>query len=785
MTTYDFSKGSEWRKWDLHIHSNASDGKVTPEEIIEEAKNKEISVIAITDHHTVKNVDILKELGREKGIKVISGIEFRTEYGPKSVHMIGLFPDYDNDGQALTAKALNDLILCPLQLSETEIIKKGNDKKGNNINDDEAFKEGMFLVQVDFKDAADLIHKHGGLVSVHAGSKENTIEEMKHEGKSPKNTNLYNSLGTVKDELLNRYIDICEIAKEKKDDEELYRKRFGKPSIIASDAHAKDEIGKKFTWIKADTTFEGLKQILCEPESRIKIPPSKPTDKKSYNIIEKIKFSSSGDNKFTNKEIGFSPDLNAIIGGKSSGKSLLINAIAKTVGNTNYSEKYKDVLSNVTLEIYYADDPNTKRTEKDNRIIEFLPQLHIEEIVRGRSNTSNEFNKFIKDLICKDKEISNIYEKHDNTIREAESKLESGIKSWIESDKQLYDSKYKLEPLGDKRAISAEVSKLEEKIKELTKNAGLSDEDTKEYYKLSESNKINQEHINKLIAYKMEIINMKEYINSETLFPNILGILIFESKHESISNLFTELKNKIQKSLKSDIDNFTKELEKKLTKIQEIHKKLSERKANNDEKLLPILEKTKIQSEIETIKKNIETENNKLEEIKSKESEIENLQKKRDEYANEFIKHYNNTIESYKNTVKSINDIIQKKWEKEQIQITLTTSSEFDSKMFTEAISSVINVQSYLENQFNDCGFNASDYKFCEKTHIENIKKMLTMILRDEDRFNNFKKSGNTESLLRALFKNCNYIDFDIKKGSDSLHNMSEGKRVLLFCNYI
>ena len=32
MTTYDFSKGSEWRKWDLHIHSNASsDGKATPE----------------------------------------------------------------------------------------------------------------------------------------------------------------------------------------------------------------------------------------------------------------------------------------------------------------------------------------------------------------------------------------------------------------------------------------------------------------------------------------------------------------------------------------------------------------------------------------------------------------------------------------------------------------------------------------------------------------------------------------------------------------------------------
>jgi hypothetical protein len=780
MATYNFSKGSEWRKWDLHVHSNASDGKATPEEIIEEAKNQEISVLAITDHHTAKNVDILKKLGMEKGIKVIAGIEFRTEYGQKSVHMIGLFPD-NNNGRELTEEVLHESILCPLGLSKSTIIQKGKDKKNKNITNEEAFKEGMFLVQVEFKKAADLIHENGGLVSVHAGRKANTIEEMKHEGKSPQNVKyLYDSLGTVKDDLLKNFIDICEI-KEKGDSKEFYREKFGKPVITASDAHRKDEIGKNFTWIKADTTFEGLKQILYEPESRIKIQPLKPINKKSYNTIKKIKFtSSSGDDKFTNKEIGFNPDLNAIIGGKSSGKSLLMHAIAKTVGNTNYDEKYGNILSNVDLDIYYADNPKTKRTKNDNRIIEFLPQLHIEKIVRDRSNTSNEFNDFIKDLTCQDEGISDIYKNHDDIISKEESKLELDIKAWTELDKQLFDSKHKLKALGDKRAISAEVSKLEEKIKESTKNAGLSDEDTKEYYKLVELNKTKQERMNKLIAYETEIINMKKYINNETLFSNILGILVFETKHKFISNLFTDIKNKIRKSLKSDIDNFTKELEKKLTKIQKIYKKLSEQKVNNEKKLLPILERTKIRSEIETIKKNIETENDNLKKIESKESEIECLQKKRDEYANGFINHYCNTIESYKNTVKSINDIIQKRWQDDQIQMTLIASSEFNSKMFTEAISSVINVQSHLNNQFSDCGFNTSDYEFSEKTHVENIDKMLKMILKDENRFNNFKKNGNTESLLRSLLKNYNYINFDIKKGSDSLHNMSEGKKGII-----
>jgi len=43
MTIY--SRGAEWRKWDLHIHSNASDGKSTPKEIVEKAKERKISLL--------------------------------------------------------------------------------------------------------------------------------------------------------------------------------------------------------------------------------------------------------------------------------------------------------------------------------------------------------------------------------------------------------------------------------------------------------------------------------------------------------------------------------------------------------------------------------------------------------------------------------------------------------------------------------------------------------------------------------------------------------------------
>ena len=50
------NKGSEWRKWDLHMHSKASDGKLDCDEILDLAAQNEIRCIALTDHHTFANV---------------------------------------------------------------------------------------------------------------------------------------------------------------------------------------------------------------------------------------------------------------------------------------------------------------------------------------------------------------------------------------------------------------------------------------------------------------------------------------------------------------------------------------------------------------------------------------------------------------------------------------------------------------------------------------------------------------------------------------------------------
>lgn len=230
------SIGSTWNLWDLHNHSDASDGKMTCEQLVDAVIAKGIKSIALTDHHTAKNIDRIKAIGRSKGLCLISGIEFRTEYGQKSVHMIGLFPDEYN-GITLDGKALYDLVLCKLKLSEQEIIAKGRLKTGCN-DTVKNFEKGVFETQVAFKEAADIIHGLGGLVTVHAGSKANSIdEEMYHENKH--DTTIYDSLGPVKDELFrDGYIDICEVRNQKDmSSVNMYWNEFGVPSITASDAH--------------------------------------------------------------------------------------------------------------------------------------------------------------------------------------------------------------------------------------------------------------------------------------------------------------------------------------------------------------------------------------------------------------------------------------------------------------------------------------------------------------------------------------------------------------------
>lgn len=84
--------------YDLHIHTIASDGILSTEEVIDTSINMGLSGIAITDHDTVASLKIAEDYLKDmkNNFKFIPGIELNTDYKNSEVHILGYFIDYNN-----------------------------------------------------------------------------------------------------------------------------------------------------------------------------------------------------------------------------------------------------------------------------------------------------------------------------------------------------------------------------------------------------------------------------------------------------------------------------------------------------------------------------------------------------------------------------------------------------------------------------------------------------------------------------------------------------------------
>lgn len=91
---------------DLHVHSNASDGTLSPFQVVELAVSQGLDAIALTDHDTAAGIPEAKEAARRLGIQLVPGIEFSCTWRGKEIHILGLFiregePDFAAAVEAL------------------------------------------------------------------------------------------------------------------------------------------------------------------------------------------------------------------------------------------------------------------------------------------------------------------------------------------------------------------------------------------------------------------------------------------------------------------------------------------------------------------------------------------------------------------------------------------------------------------------------------------------------------------------------------------------------------
>ena len=121
---------------DLHTHSTISDGTYTPTELVEYAIEKELKVIALTDHDSVSGIDeFLRASQKHKYLIAVPGVEISVSKGSNEIHIVGLFVDHKSE-------SLNRL-LCEVRKHRDDrnikIIEKLN-KLGYDITIDEVIE---------------------------------------------------------------------------------------------------------------------------------------------------------------------------------------------------------------------------------------------------------------------------------------------------------------------------------------------------------------------------------------------------------------------------------------------------------------------------------------------------------------------------------------------------------------------------------------------------------------------------------------------------------------------
>lgn len=435
------NKGSEWRKWDLHIHSKYSYESSTKLEVLDIFKaaiEKSIKVISITDHSNVDSLDEIWKVWENQSVTInghsvkisetidfLPGCELKTDKGKHGVHIVVVFPKYFNKDK-IDKNYLELQFLSKINCSKQDVQTTGGGD----------FKKGLLEIVVAFEKTADQAKKLGGLLIVHAGGKTNGIEkEISHAKDESDKFQIWNSLGSKKRELMEKYIDICELpnASEKSLKEaKFYLEKFNKPSILSSDSHD-SYTGSLFTWIKADPTFEGLMQITYEPEARVFIGGEPEIEIRTRNnprnyikslYVNRIDEYDDRHGKWFNAEkIELNKELVAIIGNKGSGKSAVTD-IMGLLGNSHNQKylgqngKHEELFSflnrekflkgglcasNFFGELHWYDGAPSKNTLDGNtdtsipESVEYLPQKYLEKICTNIED--DEFRQKLNEVI--------------------------------------------------------------------------------------------------------------------------------------------------------------------------------------------------------------------------------------------------------------------------------------------------------------------------------------------------------------------------------------------------
>jgi hypothetical protein len=706
-----FSKGSEWRKWDLHIHSPLSilnncypkspNGEPDWEKFVGKLGSLGVAVVGITDYFTIEGYKKLLEIKKDGklpcNLTILPNIEFRLSSvlsskkdgkDPRRLNFHVIFSD------EVSWKDIEEHFLHDINFFYEGNPQEKDESRKLKISNLEALGKQLISQHAQFKGRPPLevgamcaVVNHGEISSILNGDSRfkgkhliifpeelsclidwDGQDHLIRKGILQKSDMVFSSSQNTRNWCLGKP------PYQEGPFKFLEEFKTLKPCIHGSDAHSIEEIGNpcgkrgnvghkcekepaecdlRYCWIKADPTFEGLKQLLYEPEDRIVIQKDDPTPSRSNLTIKQVKIKEGK----INKELSISDtdqDLNiglvAVAGGRGTGKTALVDLIANcyqdrvnTDDQNSFVKRISDQSPKLNVELVFKNDERfikkiTDGTFFEDGQISYIAQGELERYI----GEGSDLNQYINKLIFQYPKIVDSLQKYEmSKTREKQKRIEIDIQQKSKNIKKLEDDtkteEYKNLEI-DKKRLLANLNDINSRIAEIEK---LLSEDKIEIAKKK------QKEIDDLKTKKELLISLKEQI---LLAANFLkeDLSEFNAIVDKINNLYSKIGETAHyvTLVYSDEPKLNTALEKSESEISLIIDKIS-----------------KIQEEINKYESGIKIHTLLLGKKKVVEDSLRNAENKKEELESKKIKLGTETIERkklFKDLIKTTIDIKNK-----------------------------------------------------------------------------------------------------------------------------
>ncbi|HTZ67384.1 MAG TPA: hypothetical protein VMB83_07940 [Roseiarcus sp.] len=470
--------GSIWRRWDLHthtpdtIHADQYEGWEPFLRAIE-AQN-DVVAIGVTDYLSISNYRRMrreKTAGRIPGVRLlVPNIEFRitpaTRHG-RGINLHLLVAPDEPDHEERIDQALARLVFPyaghNYSCTGDQLIALGRAFNPALHDPSPALAEGANQFKVEFVRFQEWFEREGwikrnSLVAVDAGEQDGAAG-LQHDGGF---TALRHELYGFADMIFSaRPGDRSFWLGQSHNGEAIQRYGRPKPCVHGCDAHSMARLfrpdGNRFCWIKADPSFEGLRQLLHEPAERVWIGETPPDQHDRSRTLQSVAVSGAK-GWFDEDPLPLNPGLVSIIGRKGMGKSALNELIAYAGGawregdEQSFIHRARPRLKGMRVRLTWGDGRTTeqeilaKGTPTAEAEVCFLSQRFVERLCadpRAGGELAKEIEAVIFTHLAPTETLNassfeNLREKRTATIRQEQKRLIGDLQGFHREIHELY-----------------------------------------------------------------------------------------------------------------------------------------------------------------------------------------------------------------------------------------------------------------------------------------------------------------------------------------------------------